>query len=127
MTGAAASGVFAVAASSAEAAAFRAATGAADAGDRLPLTFSMRWLAQPEVRAALLAAVPEADLLPVHESQSFEVSRDLRVGQPYVLKLAARREADPARLIVEGVVEDADGIACVRLETVLRLVPMRAA
>ena len=116
-----------MAASEAEAEAFRAATGCppsdlGPAGDILPATFPMRWLASPAVRELLTAAVPEPGLVPVHEGQGFDYERPLRVGAPYRLALAIRREAEPARLVVDGRIEDADGTLHARLETILRLV-----
>lgn len=120
---------FAVVATEAEVEAFRSATASAPdgpgpAGDVLPATFPMRWLAAPEVRRLLLAAVPEPGLVPVHEGQSFDYARPLRVGEPYRLKLATRREAEPPRLVVDGRIEDADGTLRATLETILRLVPI---
>ena len=119
--GATSLGAFAVATGTAELAAFRLATGLAG-GSGVPLTFPMRWLALPEVRTALLAMVPEPDVVPVHESQSFDYVEPLKADEPYHLAVSARRETSPDRLIVEGVVSSAGGGLCARLETILRLV-----
>ena len=117
---------FAVAATEAEVAAFRAATGCPRSGDILPATFPMRWLASPDVRRALLDAVPEPGLVPVHEGQAFDYERPLRVGEPYRLRLATRREAEPPRLVADATIADADGIVHARLEMILRLVGIAA-
>ena len=113
---------------------FRRATGGDAPGDAassggfsggepapLPWTFPMRWLAAPDVRAAILALVAEPDVVLVHEAQSFEYSAALHVGQPYLLTLEARRETAPDRLVVSGAVAAGDEPRA-RLETVLRLV-----
>lgn len=113
-------GPYVVGAGRAEVEAFAAATGAMP-GDAVPATFAMRWLAAPEIRAALLALAPEPDLVPVHESQSFEYLAPLVVGARYALALAARRESAPDRLIVAGTISDDEGAPHVRVETILRL------
>ena len=115
-------GPFPVAGTAAEAAAFAAATGATVAPDRLPLTFPMRWLVAREVRAALLALVPETDLVLVHESQSFDYAAPLHVDRPYGLSLTVRRAPAPDRLFVDATVADGAGVAQVAMETILRLV-----
>jgi hypothetical protein len=106
---------------------FRAATGLASDGLTLPVTYPVRWLMTPEIRAALLALVPETDLALVHESQSFNYERPLRCGVTYVLSLAARREAAPDRLLVDGTIADDAGAVHARTETVLRLFAMAVA
>lgn len=103
-------------------AAFRAALGGGGDAAGVPLTYPMRWFAGPDVRAALLSLVPEADVVPVHESQDFTYLRPLEIGEAYTLGLRARREAAPDRLVVDGVVAAWDGVDCVRCETVLRLI-----
>lgn len=105
--------------------AFAAATGL-EAGDgvRLPLTFPMRWLVRPEVRAALLSLLPGGHIIPVHESQSFSYERPLHCDETYVLSLSAHRMGDPDRLVVEGTIDDLGGAACGRIETILRLFPV---
>ena len=118
-------GAFQVAATQGEVAAFRSATRCL--GEGVPLTFPMRWLASPELRRALLAMVPEPDLIPVHESQTFEYVQPLTVDQAYVLTLSAGRESAPDRLVVAGVVASGTGEMVVRLETILRLFPGQAA
>lgn len=115
-------GSFRVRAGADEADAFRKATGVAAAeGDALPLTFPIRWLVTPEIRAALLAMVPEPDIVLLHEAQAFDYRQPLRVGRDYDLSLDARREALPDRLFVDGTIADLDGTTCATVETVLRL------
>ena len=120
-------GTFPVIASQDEVAAFRAATRCGDFGARPPLTFPMRWLAQPDVRGALLEMVSDADLIPVHESQTFEYLMPLSCDEPYVMALAARREVGPDRLVADGVVTGADGMVRAKLEMILRLFSGEAA
>lgn len=113
-------GSFPVTCEPAEVRAFRAATGLGQ-GDGVPATFPMRWLAAPQVRDAVLALAPEADVVPVHESQSVEILAPLALGAAYVLDLAARREATPDRLVLAGTITGEDGAPHVRVETILRL------
>ena len=118
--------MFPVIARASEVSAFRAAT--RSGGDvRVPLTFPMRWLAQPEVRRALLEMASDAGIVPVHESQTFEYARSLSTDEPYALALHGRREIAPDRLVVDGVVSDAGGATVVRLEMILRLFSGEAA
>ena len=124
-------GTFAVSADAAEVAAFRRAARIDDAGDALslevlPFTWPIRWMARPDIRAALTALVPEPDLVPFHESQTFDYVAALRVGSPYTLVVSARRETAPERLVVDGVLS-ADGAQVATIETVLRLFSTQAA
>ncbi len=115
-------GCFAMRATRAETAAFRAAIGLVATDDVVPLTFPMRWLVAPAIRAALLAVVADPALVLVHESQDFEYTRRPRIDEPLALTLVAWREMAPDRLRVEGVIADADGVEIGRIETVLRLI-----
>ena len=119
-------GSFVVTATPQEAAAFCAATGLAADGRRLPLTFPMRWMASPDVRAALLSLVPERDLVPFHEGQVFAYTAPLFVDTPYALRLEARRETAPDRLIATVAIAADDGTICATLETILRLFSIAA-
>lgn len=121
MSDATALGRFAVVGTVAEADAFCRATGAAPQAT-LPLTYPMRWLALEDVRAGLVALVSGAEVVLVHESQSFAYSRPLHVDQLYTLTVFARREEAPDRVILDGTVIDAAGVEQVRIETVLRLI-----
>ena len=113
-------GPFAVVAGRAEVDAFRAATGLLPGG-AVPATFPMRWLATPEVRDALLTMAAEPDIVPVHESQLFDYLAPLTIGQPYEMRLDARRETGPDRLVLTGTIAGDDGAIHVRVETILRL------
>ena len=86
-----------------------------------------RWLAEPDVRRAILSLVPESDLLPVHEGQSFDYAAPLEPEVAYRLLLSAARSREPERLTVHGTVVDGGGVELARLETVLRLVAVPAA
>ena len=118
-------GSFAVSADEAEIAAFRRAA-RLDEGDALPFTYPIRWMARPDIRAALTALVPEAGLVPFHESQSFDYAAPLRAGTRYALAVTARRESAPDRLVVEGVLS-AGRARVATIETVLRLFSTEAA
>lgn len=112
---------FEVSAEPREVEAFRRAIGLTGESASLPLTFPMRWLAAPDVRAALMTMVPEPDLVPVHESQAFEYLSPLTMGRSYTLTLAARREASPDRLVVATTIASAEGATHATGETILRL------
>ena len=113
-------GTFAVSADAAEVAAFRTAARLDDAGDVLPFTWPIRWMARPDIRAALTGLVPEPDIVPFHESQTFDYAAPLRAGATYALAVTARCESAPDRLVAEGVLS-ADGARVATIETVLRL------
>ena len=119
-------GSFRVRAEPAEVEAFRQATRLESGGDGLPLTFPIRWLVTPEIRAALVAMVPEPDLVLFHESQSFAYEQPLRPDETYNLTLSARRETAPDRLLVDGTIDDASGARCATVETILRLFSTKA-
>lgn len=119
-------GRFAVTTDPAVVDAFRRATGRDDDG-KVPLTFPMRWLALPDVRTAVLRLLPETDIVPVHESQSFECAEPLVVGRSYSMSLEGRRETGPDRLVLDAVVSNEAGDSVVHLETMLRLISTRAA
>ena len=121
MSDAAALGRFAVVGTVAEVDAFCRATGVAPAAT-LPLTYPMRWLALPDVRAGLLDLMAGLDVVLVHESQSFAYTHSLYVDRLYTLTLFARREEGPDRVILDGTVIDAKGVEQARVETILRLI-----
>ena len=121
MSALAALGTFPVVADGEAVAAFRAATDCA-ADCAVPVTFPMRWLMQPDVRQAIMSLLPEANLVPVHESQSFDYVEALRVDASYRLLLSGARSREPARLTVQAAIADAAGVELARLDTVLRLI-----
>ena len=122
----AAIGSFAVSADAAELAAFRRAARLDGAGETLPFTWPIRWMARPDIRAALAALLPEPDLVPFHESQTFDYAVPLRIGVSYTLAVSARRDSAPERLVVE-VLLSAEGTRVATIETMLRLFSTQAA
>jgi hypothetical protein len=121
VSGGTALGRFAVVGTVAEAEAFCRATGVA-AATTLPLTYPMRWLAAPDVRDGLLDLVAGAEVVLVHESQSFAYAQPLYVDRLYTLTVFARRDEAPDRVILKGTVTDAAGVEHARIETILRLI-----
>ena len=119
--GAIALGPFDVVADPAAIAAFAAACG--HRGADIPATFPIVWLAGPELKRALRAAVGD-DALPVHESQAFDYFAPLTAGTRYRLSGVARRQANPDRLVVEAQTFDPDGRAALALRSVLRIVSL---
>jgi hypothetical protein len=120
-------GPFRVSAKADEVAAFRKAIRSGEDGADLPLTYPIRWLVARDVRDALTSLVPEPDIVPVHEAQTFDYQRPLRPDEEYVITLSARREQAPDRLIADGVIVDSDGKQCASVEVVLRLFSTKAA
>ncbi len=118
---------FEVTAGADDVAAFCRAAGLEATVDRLPFTYPIRWMAAPHVRAALAGMVPEPDIVPFHESQSFDYVAPLRVGVRYTLAVTARRESGPDRLVAEGHVAAEGGAVLATVETVLRLFSTRTA
>ena len=108
-------GPFVVCTESTEMTEFAAALGLAPGVT--PLTFPIRWLALPPVRAAM------EDLIgpnPVHASQSFDFDAALSADRDYTLQVSLRRHEKPSpRLVVRGTVSEPDGRSIVRFETVL--------
>lgn len=109
-------GVFPVAVDAHAVAAFAAALGQdAPAGGAaaVPLTFPMRWFAEPAIRSALMsAALPEgggAHLLPVHVEQRIALSQPLRMGAGYRLTLAVEGPDARRLLRVTATLHDTDG------------------
>ena len=104
------------------AASFARETGVRLEGDAAPIAYPAVWLAQPRLRDRVAQICAEADALPVHESQRFAYAAPLRQGVRYLLAIAARREAEPSRLVLDATLSDLQGAAVGRIETVLRLV-----
>lgn len=115
-------GPIAVRTDSATVSKFQLASGAELLPGMVPLIFPIRWLALPEVRARLLDAVGARDTVPVHESQSFTTTRRLELDRDYLLSVEIARRSQPDRLTLQGTVSTPEGNACVRFETILRLV-----
>jgi hypothetical protein len=101
---------------------FARETGVRLEGDAAPLAYPALWLAQPRLRDQIAQICAEANALPVHESQRFDYAAPLRQGVRYLFAIAARREAEPSRLVLDATLSDLQGEAVGRVETVLRLV-----
>jgi hypothetical protein len=129
-------GPLAVKADTAEVATFRHATmDVAETGGlgMLPFTFPVRWLARPEIRAAVARLVSSdsgAALLPLHESQTFDYTTPLFAGVDYCMSVDicmagekdSKNESDPARLILRADIGPEANTVHLRMEMVLRLV-----
>jgi len=95
-------GVFAVSVDAGRMRDFAAAVGA-NADGSVPFAFPVSWLSNPEIRAALVAAVQgdagsSGGVLPVHLEQSIALSEPLRLGEDYLLSLAIEGP-DPRRIV----------------------------
>lgn len=123
---------FTVKAEAADVATFQRATcaraPAAERGDArhdVPFTFPVRWLAQPEIRAAvsrLVGAAEGEDLLALHESQVFDYAMPLRADVEYRMDVAIGKESEPGRLILRAEVGPHDGEIHLRMEMILRII-----
>lgn len=83
----------------------------------IPLTFPIRWLALPHVRAAIEGAI---GLWPVHASQAFNFAAGLAANRDYALRTSIRQHRVPShRIVVRSSVTGDDGRAIVQFETVL--------
>ncbi|MGH6852046.1 MAG: hypothetical protein ACREDJ_02385 [Methylocella sp.] len=107
-----------------EVAGFLRETGGA-AGGLVPLTFPVRWLALPAVRGLILQLTGGQGFLPVHESQTFAYEHELQIETDYVLAIEARRTPKPPRLTLRMAIATGQGEICARIETVLRIVPLK--
>lgn len=109
-----------------EVAGFLRETGGAGPADFVPLTFPFRWLALPAIRRAILQAIGGDGFLPVHEAQSFDYERPLRIETDYGLAVEIERSENPPRLTLKMAVSTLEGEMCVHLETILRIVRLTA-
>lgn len=112
-----------VRASAAEVEAFRRET-LAPGEATVPFTFPIRWFTHPEIRNAGAKLVGPEPWVPIHESQSFDYERPLAADHDYEMHLEIIREADPARLVLRA--EIGDAAPCLRVEMILRIIPLRA-
>jgi hypothetical protein len=88
----------------------------------IPFTFPVRWLAHPEIRAAAAQMIGNAEWIPIHESQSFDVRRRLETAIDYRMRIEMWREAKPPRLFLRAeIATDADEV-CLAMEMILRIV-----
>ncbi len=90
----------------------------------LPFTFPIRWFTHPDIRAAGERLGGSEPWVPIHESQTFDYERPLKIGVDYVMVVEMHREMEPARLILRA--EIGDGAPCLRSEMILRIIPTSA-
>jgi hypothetical protein len=90
----------------------------------LPFTFPIRWFTHPDIRAAGERLGGSDPWVPIHESQSFDYERPLKIGVDYTMVVEMHREMEPARLILRA--EIGDGAPCLRTEMILRIIPTSA-
>jgi hypothetical protein len=112
----------AVRASAGEIEAFRRASFASEYGPAVPHTFPIRWVTLPEITNAIREMIAGDQWLPIHEAQNFEYRRPLEVDKAYRLTVDLRREANPPRLVIRGLVSTEANELCVSFETTLRIV-----
>lgn len=106
---------------------YRRETGFADTLEKIvPVAFPAVWLTADEIGGAIRGALEGEDVVPVHESQSFQYLAPLRVGESYDLTISLRREQTPPRLVVNASVSTPDGALRLNAETLLRIVPRPA-
>lgn len=111
-------GPFGVRTDAAEAAEFAAALGLGMSPASIPLTFPIRWLALPGVRAAIEAAIGTPHS--VHAAQTFHYDANVEPNRDYAFRVAIVHERTPSqRLVVRGTATDSDDRCVLRLETVL--------
>ncbi|MGE5388436.1 MAG: hypothetical protein ACM3NE_06070 [Hyphomicrobiales bacterium] len=89
----------------------------------VPLSYPAIWIADPKLFDPVRDFCAAAEVVPVHESQSFSFSSPLRAGAEYDVTVTLRREETPPRLILDASIASIDGAPVARSETMLRLVP----
>ncbi len=122
-------GPFKVATQREEVAAFARETGwfvDADQEIAVPHTFPMRWLSLPAIHDALAARLDEAGGIAVHEAQSFAYARQLAADRDYVMEAGLEQQANPPRLVLHVKIATPDGVPCLEIETVLRIISATA-
>lgn len=107
----------------AEAAAFADAVAPGVSG--VPLIFPVRFLALPEIRAALMEIADMARHVVLHEAQSFTAARQIHAEAAYFLTttLTLGAESQP-RITVETNIDDESGTYVGGMTATLRLLPM---
>jgi acyl dehydratase len=109
-------GPFQVCAEPDQIAAFAAALGLSTRPLPVPLIYPFRWLARPEVKAALEDAI---GLQPIHVSQAFDYRAPVTVGSDYLLRVTIERhEAPSRRAIVRATAHGQDDEPVLTLESV---------
>lgn len=99
--------------------AFRRALGVAEsaASPEVPLTYPVRWLAQPEVRGAILHALGETEGMPfagvlVHLEQKFAFLVPLKAEAPYRMDLYLDTAVPPEPFALHAEISDTQGCCC---------------
>lgn len=116
-------GRFPVSATRPQIAAFRKALGVAESvtDPEVPLTYPVRWLAQPEVRAAILQTLGEKAGMPfawvlVHLEQKFAFLAPLRADAAYLMDLYLDPAVPPETFALHAEISDAQEGCCCRLQ-----------
>jgi|SRR5579863_1537873 len=117
-------GPFSVRAAAAEVAVFARETEAP--GDRVPVTFPIRWLARPDLQAAAIDMIGDAHWVPIHESQSFDYHAPLALETDYAMDVTMKREEEPSRIVVVAQVGAAGEPPRLDMEMILRIIPLPA-
>lgn len=109
----------------AEAEAF--ANAIAPGGCGVPLIFPIRFLALPEIHAALANVADMARHIVLHEAQSFTVASPMQPGIAYLLTatLTLGAESQP-RIVIEASIDEKSGTHVGKLRATLRLLPLVA-
>lgn len=112
-------GRFPVCAMRPQIAAFRKALGVTESASspEVPLTYPVRWLAQPEVSDAILQTLGEKAGLPlagvlVHLEQKFAFLAPLRAEAPYLMDLYLDPAVPPETFALHAEISDAQGCCC---------------
>lgn len=109
----------------AEAAVF--ADAVAPGGSGVPMIFPIRFLALPEIRAALMDIADIARHVVLHEAQSFTLARQIHAEAACFLTAALTLGAEsPVRITIEIGIDDESGTRVGDMHTVLRLLPVAA-
>ena len=90
--------------------------------DSVPFCYPVVWMAAPDIHAAITRECERDSSVPFHESQNFTYMTPLTLAESYELFVTMRREATPARLVVDATLKTMDGALCGRIETIMRLV-----
>jgi hypothetical protein len=123
-------GPLTVSADMAEARRFAKATAGQDeSADELPFTFPLRWLATPAVRAVIAQLVTrngETAFLPLHESQTFDYAAVLRPDTDYRMIVDIHRDPENPQIVLHAEIGPDETRIHLRMDMVLRLVPVDA-
>ena len=111
----------------AEALAFADAVASPPGGSGVPLIFPIRFLALPEIRAALADVADVARHVVLHEAQSFTCARQIQPEIAYLLSatLTLGVESQP-RISIAASIHNESGTLVGEMHTTLRLLPIVA-